>query len=98
MDDLKVLDGGLGDAAVEVEHVGLGVVVPHRGLVVQLDQVVQGVVLPLTQQAVLLLQGTHTHTHTAVTQTVHSFTHSDVCEDKLLIIICNYENYVLVLK
>lgn len=39
MDDLKVLDGGLCDAAVEIEHVGLGVVVPHGGLVVQLDQV-----------------------------------------------------------
>ena len=74
MDDLKVLDGGLGDAAVEVEHVGLGVVVPHRGLVVQLDQVVQGVVLPLTQQAVLLLQGTHTHTQLSHRLYTHSHT------------------------
>lgn len=39
--DLEVLDRRLGDAAVEVEHVGLSVIVPHRCLVVQLDEVVQ---------------------------------------------------------
>jgi hypothetical protein len=55
MDDLEVLDGGLGDAAVEVEHVGLRVVVPHGRLVVQLDQVLQTSVLPLAQQALLFL-------------------------------------------
>lgn len=53
--DLEVLDGGLGDAAVEVEHVGLRVLVPHRRLVVQLDQVVQGVAVPPAQDALLLL-------------------------------------------
>ena len=55
VDDLEVLDGGLGDAAVEVEHVGLRVVVPHGRLVVQLDQVLQTSVLPLAQQALLFL-------------------------------------------
>ena len=55
MDDLEVLDGGLGDAAVEVEHVGLRVVVPDGRLVVQLDQVLQTSVLPLAQQALLFL-------------------------------------------
>lgn len=37
VDDLEVFDARLGDASMEVEHVGLGVVVPHRGLVVQLQ-------------------------------------------------------------
>lgn len=52
---LEVFDGGLGDAAVEVQHVGLRVLVPHRRLVVQLDQVVQGVIVPPAQDALLLL-------------------------------------------
>lgn len=52
---LEVFDRGLGNAAVEVEHVGLGVVVPHRRLVVQLDEVVQRVTLPPAQEALLLL-------------------------------------------
>lgn len=52
---LEVFDRGLGNTAVEVEHVGLGVVVPHRRLVVQLDEVVQRVTLPPAQQALLLL-------------------------------------------
>lgn len=54
-DDLKVLHGGLSDAAVEVQHVRLSVVVPHGGLVVQLDQVVQRVRLPPAQETLLLL-------------------------------------------
>lgn len=37
VDDLEVLDRGLGDAAMEVENVGLCVVVPYRCLVVQLN-------------------------------------------------------------
>ena len=32
VDDLKVLDAGLRHAPVEVQHVALGVVAPHRGL------------------------------------------------------------------
>lgn len=55
VNDLKVFDGSLGDTAVEVQHVGLGVVVPHGRLVVQLDQVVQRAVLPPAQEALLLL-------------------------------------------
>ena len=55
VDDLEVLDGRLGDAAVEVEHVGLRVVVPQRRLVVQLNQVLKATVLPLAQQALLFL-------------------------------------------
>ena len=35
MDNLKVLYAGLGDSAVEVEHVALGVVVPNGRFVVQ---------------------------------------------------------------
>ena len=57
MDDLEVLDGGLGDAAVEVEHVGGGLLVPHGGLVVQLDQVLHPPVLVPDQQPVVLLGG-----------------------------------------
>jgi hypothetical protein len=46
MDYLKVLHRCLSDPAMEVEDVGLGVIVPHRGLVVQLNQVLHGFVLP----------------------------------------------------
>jgi len=56
VDYLEVLDRRLSDAAVEVQHVGLGVVVPHGRLVVQLDQVVQRVALPPAQEALLLLK------------------------------------------
>lgn len=52
---LKVFDRGLSDAAVEVQHIRLGVIVPHRGLIVQLYQVVQRVILPPVQEALLLL-------------------------------------------
>lgn len=37
MDDLKVFDGSLRDPSVEVEHVGLRIVVPHGSFIVQLD-------------------------------------------------------------
>jgi len=40
MDDLEVLDGGLRDAPVEVEHVGLTLLVPAGRFVHQGDQVV----------------------------------------------------------
>lgn len=46
MDYLEVLHRRLCDSAAEVEDVGLGVMVPDRGLVVQLDQIVHGLVLP----------------------------------------------------
>ena len=46
MDDLEVLHRRLSDPAMEVQDVGLGVIVPDRGLVVQLDQVLHGFVLP----------------------------------------------------
>lgn len=46
MDDLKVLDRGLRDPAMEVENVGLGVVVPHRGLIVELNHTLCVFVLP----------------------------------------------------
>lgn len=67
--DLEVLDRGLGDTAVEVEHVGLRVVVPHRRLVVQLDEVVQRAAVPPAQQALLLL---HTHTRSKSLALLHA--------------------------
>lgn len=53
--NLEVFNGGVGDAAVEVEDVGLGLVVPHRRLVVQLDHVVHVLVLPSHEEAVVVL-------------------------------------------
>ena len=38
MDYLEIFDGGLSDAAVEVEDVALGVVVPDGRLVLQFDE------------------------------------------------------------
>ena len=55
MDYLEVLHRGLSDPAVEVQDVGLGVVVPDGRLVVQLDQVLHGSVLPLGKQALAVL-------------------------------------------
>lgn len=55
MDDLKVFDRGLCDPAMEVEHIGLGVVVPHGGLVVQLDHTLCVFVLPSGQQGFVVL-------------------------------------------
>ena len=38
VDDLEVLDRGLGDAAVEVEDIALSLVIPHRRLVMNLNK------------------------------------------------------------
>lgn len=57
VDDLEILDGGLSDSAVEVEHVGLGVVVPHGRLVVEFDDALRALVLPSCQQRLVLLKG-----------------------------------------
>ena len=61
MNYLKVFHRRLCYAAVEIQHVGLGVVVPHRGLVVQLNQVLQWMILPPVQETLLLLQNKDTH-------------------------------------
>lgn len=53
--NLEVFDGGVGDTAVEVEDIGLGLVIPHRRLVVQLDNVVHVLVLPPREQPVIVL-------------------------------------------
>lgn len=37
VDDLKVLDGGLCDPAVEVQHMWRRVIIPRGGLVVEFD-------------------------------------------------------------
>lgn len=55
MDDLKVLDRGLCDPSMEVENIGLGVVVPHRGLVVELNHTLCVFVLPSCQQGFMVL-------------------------------------------
>lgn len=44
--NLKVLDGGLGDSALEVEGVGATVFIPDGRLVMELDETLQGLVLP----------------------------------------------------
>lgn len=59
VNDLEVFHRGLRDASVEVQHVGLRVVVPHGGLVVQLDEVFHGVILPPAEEALLLLSHIH---------------------------------------
>lgn len=46
MDDLEVLHRGLSDAPMEVEYIGLRVVVPDRRLVLQLDDTLRVLVLP----------------------------------------------------
>lgn len=56
MYDLKVFDGSLRHPAMEVEDVGLGVVVPHRGLVVQLNHTLCALILPSRQQGFMVLQ------------------------------------------
>lgn len=55
MDDLEVLHGGLRDAPVEVQYIGLRVIVPDRGLVLQLDDALRVLVLPAGQQRLMLL-------------------------------------------
>lgn len=57
MNDLKILDRGLSDSAVEVEHVRLRVVVPHRRLVVQFNHTLCVFILPPGQQGLVFLQG-----------------------------------------
>lgn len=49
VDDLKVLDGGLCDPAVEVQHMWRRVIIPRGGLVVEFDQIVHLSVLELHQ-------------------------------------------------
>lgn len=46
MDDLEVLHRGLRDAPVEIEYVGLRVVVPDRRLVLQLNDSLCVLILP----------------------------------------------------
>ena len=38
MDNLEVLDRGLCDAAVEVEDIALSLIIPHRGLIMNLNK------------------------------------------------------------
>lgn len=52
VDNLEVLDRGLGDSALEVEGIGAAVFVPNGGLVVQLNEAFQCLVLPAYQQPV----------------------------------------------
>lgn len=52
MDDLEVLDGGLGDSALEIEGIRATVFVPNRGLVVQFNEALQCLVLPSHQQPI----------------------------------------------
>lgn len=46
MDDLEVLHGGLCDAPMEVEDVGLCVIIPDRRLVLQLNDTLHVLILP----------------------------------------------------
>lgn len=57
--NLEVLNRRLGDTAVEVKNIRLRVVVPHWCLVVELNEVVQGMTVPPAQKALLFLP-THT--------------------------------------
>lgn len=50
VNDLEILDGGLSDSAVEVEHIGLCIVIPHRRLVVKFNHAFCVLVLPPGQQ------------------------------------------------
>lgn len=50
VDDLEILDRSLSDPAMEVKHVGLRVVVPHRRLVVKFNHAFCVLVLPSGQQ------------------------------------------------
>lgn len=52
VNNLEVLDGGLCDSALEVEGVGAAVFIPDGGLVVQLDEALQCLVLPAHQQPI----------------------------------------------
>lgn len=46
MDDLEVLHRGLRDAPMEVEYIGLCVIIPDRCLVLQLDDTLRVLILP----------------------------------------------------
>lgn len=56
MDYLEVLDGGLGDPAVKVEHMRRRFVIPHRRLVVKLDHIFRPSTLMSYQQAITILK------------------------------------------
>ena len=56
VDDLEVLNGGLSDSAVEVQHVGRRLLVPDWSLVPQLDEVLQVPILVPDQQPVVVLE------------------------------------------
>ena len=64
VDNLEVLDGGLRDTPVKVEHIGSCVVVPHRCLVVQLNKVLHLSVLIANQKPLIVL---HTRAQTRQT-------------------------------
>lgn len=66
MDDLEVLDGGLCDPAVEVEHMRRRIFVPHWRLVVKFYQIVQPSILVSDQQAVTFLQTIDTKTSSKI--------------------------------
>lgn len=53
--DLEVLDGGLGDPAIEVEHMRSCFFVPHWRLIVKLNQIFHPSILMPYQQAVAVL-------------------------------------------
>lgn len=55
MNNLKILNRSLSDSAVEVEHVGLCVIVPHRRLVVKFNHALRVLVLPPGQQWFMVL-------------------------------------------
>lgn len=55
VDNLKVLDRGLRDSSIKVEHIRRSVVVPDWSLVVQLYQVVHLPVLKAHQEAIVVL-------------------------------------------
>lgn len=55
VDYLEVLDGGLCDSAVEVEHMRGRFFVPHRRFIVKLDQILHPSILVPYQQAITFL-------------------------------------------
>lgn len=50
VNDLEILDRGLCDSAVEVEHIRLCIIIPHGRLVVKLNNAFCVLVLPPGQQ------------------------------------------------
>lgn len=58
MNDLKVFNRSLRDSAVEVQNVGLSVIIPHRCFVVKLNHTLCVLVLPPGQQWLMLLKWT----------------------------------------